>query len=38
MSIMGLTREIANELRDTGTYTNIGAHPYSWADASGLYK
>jgi hypothetical protein len=33
---MGLVREIARELRGTGTYAAIGRHPYSFAEAQAL--
>jgi 2-methylisocitrate lyase-like PEP mutase family enzyme len=35
-AIMGLTREIAHELRDQGTYTSIGKHQYGYAEAAKL--
>lgn len=35
-AIMGLTRAIANELRDHGTYTNIGNYQYGYGEAAKL--
>ncbi len=36
LATMGLTREIAQELRGAGTYTGIGAHPYGYGEAAQL--
>jgi 2-methylisocitrate lyase-like PEP mutase family enzyme len=35
---MGLTRDIARQLRDQGTYELLGLYPYSHGDASGLFS
>jgi 2-methylisocitrate lyase-like PEP mutase family enzyme len=35
---MGLVREIARELREQGTYTNMAAHPFSHAEGTKLFS
>ncbi len=37
MATMGLAREIAHELRDSGTYEHIAKHPFSYGEASLLF-
>jgi 2-methylisocitrate lyase-like PEP mutase family enzyme len=34
LATMGLVRDIANELRQTGTYDQIARHPYNYGEAS----
>lgn len=38
LATMGLTRDIARELRAQGTYTQLAMHPYSYAEASKLFQ
>ena len=37
LATMGLVRDIANELRSTGTYEQIARHPYGFGEASALF-
>ena len=37
LATMGLVRDIANELRATGTYEQIAKHPYGYGEASTLF-
>ncbi len=37
LATMGLVRDIANELRETGTYEQIARHPYGFGEASTLF-
>lgn len=37
-AIMGLTRDIAHELRQQGTYDQLAMHPYTYAEANRLFS
>ncbi len=37
LATMGLVRDMAHELRQTGTYEQIAQHPYSFGEASALF-
>jgi 2-methylisocitrate lyase-like PEP mutase family enzyme len=37
-AVMGYVRDIARELRETGTYEQIARHPYSFGEATKLFS
>jgi len=37
LATMGLIREIANELKSTGTYDQIAQHPFGYGEATALF-
>lgn len=38
LATMGLVRDIARELREQGTYSQLTSHPYSYSEATRLFK